>query len=312
MNQELSAADAVIGVDIGGTKIAAGIVTSQGEALHVLRVPTPSADGAAAILAAVSGLGRHLLTIANAQNMPISGIGIGAGGQIDVNTGRVRYASSVIPGWAGAEIAQTVSAELCLPVRADNDVNVLALGEHRFGAGQPYADVLFVGVGTGVGGAVILNRQLMHGASFAAGEIAHLLVDYRGDRICGCGLPGHLEAYAAGPAIAKHYGKLAGLTTPCELPTVLRRANEGEQSAIDAIQEAGSILGKALVGILAVLDPQAVVIGGGVIQLGKLWWEPLLAEIRTNPLPGLAKIAVHPAQLGQNAAVIGAGALFYS
>lgn len=300
---------AVVGVDIGGTKIAAGIVTHAGEILHEERTPTPSQQGAMAILDAVVGLCHSLIALGKSEGRQIHSIGVGAGGQIDIKNGRVRYASSVIPGWQGAEIVRVLEEKLCLPVRADNDVNVLALGEHRFGAARPYENVLFVGVGTGIGGALILNRQLVHGVSYAAGDIAHLLVDYRGDRVCGCGQTGHLEAYASGPAIAAHYSQIAGLQMVCELPLVLQRAQQGDPLAVAAIAEGASILGKALCGLLAFFDPQALVIGGGVTQLGNLWWQSLLAEIRSFPLPEFSHLPVHMAGLGSHAAVVGAGAL---
>lgn len=307
---ELSSS-AVIGVDIGGTKIAAGIVTPTGEAMHVQTVRTPALQGAAVILNAVADLVRQLLERAHRQSIPISAVGVGAGGQIDVAAGCVRYATDVISGWSGADIVGVLQAQLALPVTVDNDGNVWALGEQRFGAGRPYRDLLCVAVGTGVGGGLIMNNQLVRGHSYSGGDLSHLLVEYRDGRICTCGQPGHLEAYAAGPAIARRYCELAKVTPPCELPTVAAKANEGDLLARTAIEEGAQILGKALNGVLGLLDPQALVIGGGVTQLGAMWWDPLLSEIRAHPFPSVAQIPVHRAALGQHAAVIGAAALAY-
>lgn len=308
-NMTKSSSRAVIGIDIGGTKIAAGIVSATGEVTQVLRAHTPSEQGADAILTSCIELAIQLRTTANAQGIEIVAVGVGAGGQIDVTTGRVHYATAVIPGWSGAEIVRTLEQALSLPARADNDVNVLALAEHRFGAAKPYRNVLFVAVGTGIGGALILDNQLSHGASYSAGEIAHLLVDYRGERICNCGLPGHLEGYTCGPAIAQRYSILANLVAPCTLQEVAQRAAQGDRLALAAIEEGARILGKALMGVLSLLDPQALVIGGGVTNLGDGWWQPLLAEIRANPLPSVAQLPVLKAALKQHSAVVGAGAL---
>lgn len=303
---------AVIGVDIGGTKIAAGIVTPFGDALHVQTTRTPSSQGAEAILTAVAEVALQLLDYARSAALQITAVGVGAGGQIDVTSGRVHYATNVISGWSGADIAGVLQEKLSLPVTVDNDGNVWALGEHRFGAAKSYRDVLCVAVGTGVGGGLILNNQLHRGNSYSGGDMSHLLVEYKNGRICSCGQLGHLEAYAAGPAMARAYSEMAGLAIPCELPIVVEKANRGDLLARNIIEEGARMLGRTLIGVLNLIDPQALVIGGGVIQLGDLWWNPLVEEIRCNPIPSAAQIPVHQASLGQFSAVIGAGALAYS
>ncbi|MFN8440408.1 MAG: ROK family protein [Caldilineaceae bacterium] len=303
---------AVIGVDIGGTKIAAGIVTPLGEALHVQTTRTPSSQGAEAILHAVAEVAKPILDYAKSTALKISAMGVSAGGQIDVTTGRVHYATNVITGWSGADIAGVLEERVSLPVTVDNDGNVWALGEHRFGAAKPYRDVLCVAVGTGVGGGLILNNKVHHGNSYSAGDMSHLLVETKNGRICTCGQLGHLEAYAAGPAMARYYSEMAGLATPCELPVVAEKAAAGDTLARSAIEEGARVLGRTLIGVLNLIDPQALVIGGGVIQLGDVWWEPLVEEVRRNPIPSVAQIPVHRASLGQFSAVIGAGALAYS
>ena len=141
-------------------------------------------------------------------------------------------------------------------------------------------------VGTGVGGALILDGQVWRGRTCTAGEIAHVLVDWQGGRLCNCGQPGHLEAYAAGPAMAARYVELAGGSVACDLREVHALARAGDVQAQAAIAEGATILGKALCGLVDTLDLDAIVIGGGVPALGELWWEPLLATLRANPMPG--------------------------
>ena len=295
-----------LGVDIGGTKIAAAVVDYDGVVQSRHAVATPVAGGAAAVLAASLDLSRRVLDWAAATGIDITAVGVGSAGEVDTGRGVVTYASDNLPGWAGLALAAEFAAATGLPAVVDNDVNALALGESRFGAGRGFRDVLYVAVGTGIGGALVLDGRLRRGANWAAGEICHLVAAWDGDRACSCGRRGHLEAYASGPAMAERYAALAGLTEPPDLRVVAARAQAGDLVARRAIAEGAEILGITLGGLLNVLDPQALVIGGGVAELDDLWWGPLEAALRANPLPGPAKIALRRAQLGVDAVLIGA------
>ncbi len=302
----------VLGIDIGGTKIAVGVVAADGQLIEVQRVPTPVRQGAQAILQAVADLGHHLIERFVQLGGEIAAVGIGAGGQIEFPGGRVRYATDTIPGWAGTEIVEELQPRFGLRVVADNDVNVLALGEHRFGAAKDYDTVLFVAVGTGVGGGLIVDGELRRGNSCSAGDFAHLLVEAHGGRICNCGQRGHLEAYAAGPAISMRYCELTQREEICNLHFVAQQAEQGEQIAQQVIEDAARILGRTLIGAINLIDPQALVIGGGVMALGDRWWVPLCEELRNNPMPGPAQLPILPASLGISSAVVGAGALAFA
>ena len=295
-----------LGVDIGGTKIAAAVVDYDGVVQSRHAVATPVAGGAAAVLAASLDLSRRVLDWAAATGIDITAVGVGSAGEVDTGRGVVTYASDNLPGWAGLALAAEFAAATGLPAVVDNDVNALALGESRFGAGRGFRDVLYMAVGTGIGGALVLDGRLRRGANWAAGEICHLVAAWDGDRACSCGRRGHLEAYASGPAMAERYAALAGLTEPPDLRVVAARAQAGDLVARRAIAEGAEILGITLGGLLNVLDPQALVIGGGVAELDDLWWGPLEAALRANPLPGPAKIALRRAQLGVDAVLIGA------
>lgn len=295
-----------LGVDIGGTKIAGAIVGSDGRVVRRARLPTPATQGMAAILQAVVTLGRELLGQAETLEAPVAAVGVGTAGHVDRERGRVTYASQTLKDWTGAELAQTLSAELGLPVAVENDVNAMALGEMRFGAGHGFAEALYVAVGTGVGGAVVRQGQLWRGTTWTAGELGHLVVAWDGDRVCSCGRTGHLSAYASGPAIARQYAQQAALSDTCDLHSVAARARDGDAVAQQVIHEGARILGLALSGLLNVLDPEVLIVGGGLLGLGSLWWNPLADALRANPMPGPARIAVRPAQLGQDAAIVGA------
>jgi glucokinase len=296
-----------IGVDIGGSKIAAAIVGSDGSVAEQMSAPTPVAGGQAAILETVIRLCRGLLETATVQGQTISAVGVGSAGHVDHERGVITYASGTLPGWAGTALAAHLQTALDLPVVVENDVNALAIGESRFGAGQSFDEALYVAIGTGVGGAIVREGRLWRGASFCGGEIGHLVVDWDGMRRCSCGLPGHLEAYTAGPALAERYRALAGLDVAPDLRVVAERARNGDVIARTALLEGARILGLALGGLLSALDPQALIIGGSVPDSGPLWWAAFETALRSSPMPGPARIALHPAQLGAHAVVIGAG-----
>jgi len=296
----------ILGIDIGGTKIAAALVRPDGSIAAAQHVPTPAAEGARAVLEATLAAGRSVLDTAAAQGVEVLAAGVGAAGHVDHGRGVIMYAAGTLPGWAGTELRGALQAAFGLPVAVDNDVNAMALGEARFGAGRSFSHALYLTVGTGIGGAVVHGGELWRGHSWTAGEIGHLVIDWNGERRCSCGASGHLEAYAAGPAIAARYAALAGLDLPLDLYAVAQRAEAGDAIARQAISEGAQILGLALGGLLNVLDPQALVIGGGVTQLGGRWWQPLEAALRANPMPGPARIVLRHAQLGMEAVLIGA------
>ncbi|KAB2379942.1 ROK family protein [Actinomadura montaniterrae] len=261
-------------LDIGGTKIAAALVDAEGTVLRRGRVPTP-AGGGPAVLAAAAGLLDGL------ADGPVRGLGVGAPGVIDPATGRVVSATDVLPGWAGTPVRETLAELTGLPVTVVNDVRAMAYGEARAGAGTGFHRVLHVSVGTGVGGALTTGGDLDHGAHGTAGELAHLLVPDRGPVPCGCGRRDHLEAVASGPAIA----------------------------ATGDAPRAGTLLGRALAGLLAVVDPDAVVIGGGVAQIGPPYLDAVAAAFRAEALPPLRATPIVTARLGTDAPLVGAALL---
>ncbi len=299
----------ILGIDIGGTKIAAGLVAPTGEIKHARRAPTPAASGTPAVLRTVVELAREVLDAASAEGLTVAAVGVGTTGHVDRRRGVISYASQVLPGWAGTRLVEELAQALALPVSIDNDVNALAIGEGRFGAGLDLQDALYVAVGTGVGGALVLGNAVWRGRSWTAGEIGHLLVDWQGGRICSCGQRGHLEAYAAGPAIAARYHALAGVGAAVDMRAVAQRAHDGDPRARAVIAEGAHILGEALGGLLNAVDVQAVIVGGSLIEIGDLWWHSLEAALRANPMPGPARVILRPAKLGQNAVLVGAAAL---
>lgn len=296
-----------LGIDLGGTKIAAAIVDSHGNFTHYASESTPALEGADSIFSALIQITSTVLEAAKSADINISAIGIGTGGVVDHEHGVISYASDTLYGWTGFPLADKLGERFNLPVSVDNDVNVMAIAEMQFGAGRGYREALFVAVGTGVGGAIVRDGHLWRGPSGMAGEIAHLVIDWDGERQCTCGKYGHLDTYASGPAMAKRYAQRKGLSNVLDMKEIVQRAINGEVEAIEVIREGAQILGLSLGGLLGVLDSQSLIIGGGIAEIGPLWWQPFESALRSSPLPGPASVILRKARLGTYAGVIGAG-----
>ncbi|TAM93229.1 MAG: ROK family protein [Jatrophihabitans sp.] len=291
---------AVIGVDIGGTKIAAGRVTASGAVAARAVRATPRTGGAQAVLAAVVEMVGEL--------GPAEAVGVGAPGVVDVAGGRVLSATEVLPGWAGAEVGTALRAALGVPVAVDNDVRVMALGELCAGAGRGARDLLFVSVGTGVGGALALDGRIRHGSAWSAGELGHLLVPHEGAVPCGCGRRDHLEAAASGPAIVAEYRRRGG--EPVDgLPEVAARMRAGDAVAAEVIAAAATLVGRAVAGLVDAIGVQRVVVGGGVASIGAAYVQHVADAFRAEVLPPLRDVPVVAAELGTDAPLVGAAEL---
>jgi len=298
-----------IGIDIGGTKIAAALVQEDGTVRRVETCRTPAKDGAAAVLYATIRLAHQLI---DDTSEPIAGIGVGSGGQIDSRTGVVVFASELLPGWTGTPLRKALTDALGLPVYVDNDVNALAAGEARFGVARGHDTVLFLALGTGVGGALLINGRIHHGEHWTGAEFGHILlsIDPKARRDAG-GSVGTLEAYVSGHGLVATYKELA--------PDARRRMS-GEEIANDALNHpegpaaaaialTGEYLGYGLVTLANAIDPSLIVIGGGMSALGDRLLNPARRIFASRALPGPAKAAIRTTSLGPQASVIGAAAL---
>lgn len=303
--------DYALAIDIGGTKIAAALVNRNGRVVQKLVRPTRPELGAPAILQTALEAGKEMLTKAERFGLPVVAIGVGSAGQVNADMGAISYASGNLPGWSGLHLSEEMRRGLGLETFVDNDVNALALGEHHFGAGRGCPETLYLAVGTGIGGAVVREGKIWRGSTWSAGEICHLVIDIDGTRRCSCGAMGHLEAYTCGPAMVQRYREFSGSLDKLDLQRVAELARQGDGHARHAIAEGATILGTALGGLLNVLDPELVVIGGGVPEIGNLWWSHLENALHANPMPGPARIAVRQAELGVDAVLSGAAWLAF-
>jgi glucokinase len=295
--------DLCLGVDIGGTKIRVGVVTSAHRVLDVLESPTPVREGARAVLAVVARLGREL----RGRWGDVAACGVGAAGVVDPAGGTVVASTDTLIGWAGTPVVGELTSLLGLRVHVDNDVNAFALGEVAAGAARGRLHVLAVMVGTGIGGAILVDGRLWRGAHHNAGEVGHIPVPGFGDRPCTCGGSGHLESVAAGPAMAARYHQRAG--DAVSFTEVARRAEAGGGLAADVVDEGGGVLGQLLAGLTNAIDPELVVVGGGVAQPGGRYWSAAERHYRQHLLPAVGDVPLRPARLGKDAVLVGGAEL---
>jgi len=305
-----------IGVDIGGTKIAAGLVATDGRIVRADSEPTP--DDATGIAAVVATLVDRLLD----DDVEVGGIGIGAAGFVDVDRATVTFAPNI--DWIDEPLAEAVGKLVDLPVVVENDANAAAWGEYRFGAGEDTDDLLFVTVGTGVGGGIVQRGMVVRGGFGAAAEIGHLRVVPDG-LLCGCGQHGCLEQYASGRALVRDARSRAESKDPQAEPLlavagdaegitgqmVTGLAQQGDPMCVDLLHDVGQWLGEGLATLAAVLDPSVIAIGGGVADAGDLLLDPVRSAFEEHlPAREHRKIAeLRLAALGNEAGIIGAADL---
>ncbi len=300
-----------IGIDIGGTKIAGGIVTEDGKIIARQEKPTPIKAGGQCILQDSIAVARALIETGVAD---VHGVGVGAGGQIDTIRGVVFSATDVIPGWKGMAIVESFGAVFNLPAAVDNDVNVLALAECRFGAAQSLGKgtIVFLALGTGVGGALVNNGLVHHGAHWSGGEFGHILLSMDANaRLDTGGAIGTLEAYCSGPGLVQNWRDITGNTSAAVTGRdVVKDAEENAGgSGAQAIAKTGEYLGFGLVSLANALDPDLIIIGGGLSELGDALLQPARQVLKRHALPGPATCPVVTAQLGIDAAIVGAASL---
>lgn len=308
-----------IGIDLGGTKIAGGLVDETGIVHCRDRSDTDVEIGAEGVMARVASCIQRLRAKAD---RPVVGIGLGIAGMVDSRQGIVVKSSNL--KWAGVNIIRwllsKLGSEWAGRVVIDKDTNAAALGEWRYGAGSGCSHLIYVTVGTGVGSGLVLGGSIYRGAQHGAGELGHLVLDPNGP-VCGCGKRGCLEALASGPSIARACREAIRNGTPSMLATrdlerisakdVVECAQQGDELAQSVLVGAARCLGIALAYCVDLLNPEKIVIGGGVATgAGRLVLAPVEDEISGRCLPANAKsVQITSSVLGEDAGVVGAAAL---
>jgi glucokinase len=307
---------AVLAIDIGGTKLAAGIVDTEGRILARGEVPTLAAQGLETVLGRIVELGRNLLSRPEVADVPVHRVGVGCAGPVDLKAGLV-FNPPNLPGWTRVPLTDHIQRALELPTVLENDANAAALGEFRYGAGRGARSIVYLTVSTGIGGGIILEGKIWHGLKDAAGEIGHMTVCPDGP-LCGCGSRGCLEALASGTSIARRAreavaaGRQTGLS---EIPAltsadVVRLARAGDVVAREVWDSAVRYLGIGVAAVITILAPERVVIGGGVTRAGDFLFQPVREEVRQRvKLVPVELVPIVPAALGPDVGILGAAAV---
>jgi glucokinase len=305
-----------IGIDIGGTKIAGALVDAQGAIVLEERVPSPAGDPEA-MVDAVVGLIQRL-----SANHEVIGAGVAAAGFIDADQSTIIYAPNI--SWRNEPFKAKLEAKLDIPVIIENDANAAGWAEYRYGAGRGYKHMVMLTIGTGVGGAVIADSHMLRGGFGIAGELGHIRVVPDG-LLCGCGQHGCLESYASGSALLRSAKALAASSDPAgqrlrEIEAeagqltgleVYKAILENDEGALSVLRELGSWLGQAIGSLVAVLDPEVVVIGGGVSAAGDLLLDPIREAFLAHlPAKGYRpELKIIAAEFVNDAGVVGAADL---
>ena len=307
-----------MGVDLGGTNIRAAVFDDGMEILGRSERPTQAQDGADEVIRRIAACVREALERTSVAVEDVAGVGVGAAGLTDWRTGAVVLASNL--GWRDVPLKERLEQELDgLRVEVDKDTNVAALAEARLGAGREFKHFLYVTAGTGIGGGLILDGALYRGATGGAGDIGHVVVDPDGP-LCGCGDHGCVEVYSSGAGMVNRAREMlasgaeaasSAMTVEALTPqTIFEAAEDGDAMAARVVETAGRALGLALADYVNINNPEAIVLGGGIVRAGRAYMDPVEHELRQRALPALGEIVkLVPPGLGDDVGVTGAALL---
>ncbi|HEV8598515.1 MAG TPA: ROK family protein [Gemmatimonadales bacterium] len=310
----------LIGIDIGGTNLVVGAVRDDGSCVHgLVAEPTGVPDGPDAVIERIVQLARGVITTTRREDpgADILGVGIGSPGPLDRKQGLVIFTPNL--RWKNMPLRDRIGDALQLPASLDNDANCAMLGEHWIGAAKGAQNAVCFTIGTGIGGGIVIGGELVHGASDAAAEIGHITIEVNGRR-CGCGNDGCLEAYASGPAIARRAveaieaGAVSGIPALAggdlnriTAQTVFEAVAAGDALADELVRDTARYLGVGMANLLNILNPEVVVVCGGVTRAGDHLFTPLRREVARRAFkPAVDACRIVPGALEGRAGVVGA------
>jgi glucokinase len=313
-----------IGIDVGGTKIAAGLVNQSGQVLHRYTTQAHSEQEPAFVIEAIEQAFRAVVATSAIEPVEIEAVGLGFPGNVNGPAGVVLVCSN-LPAWDHMPLRDIVAARIGVPVSLDNDANLCAVGEHRYGAGRGTRNMCYLTFSTGLGLGIIIDGRLYTGHTGTAGELGHVVIDINGPA-CTCGKNGCIMAYASGIGLSRMaYEKInAGAKTLLRelAPGDGRRitgeqiagaARQGDETARQILSTAGYYCGVGLSIIVQILNPELIVIGGGLTRIGSILLEPILAAMREHTQPELGdSVRLEPWQLGDDLGIIGAAAKVFA
>jgi len=308
-----------IGVDLGGTNIKAGIVNEEGRILEQASVPTMAHEGPEPVINRMVKLVGELR-----GKIPGSllGVGVGSPGPLDPLEGII-FTTPNMPGWENYPMRQKLEEKTRVPVVVENDANCAALAEYWRGAGQGSHTMILLTLGTGIGGGIVRDGQLVNGQHVAAGEVGHMVINFEGPK-CGCGNHGCLEAYAGASGIVRRAWELlekAGTVSILREMCAGERANitpamiseaaaKGDGVALNMIRETGRLLGVGVTSLVNIFAPEVVILGGGVAAAGEVLFAAVREEVKRKAMPPCnERVRILPAAMGNSAGVVGAASL---
>ncbi len=311
----------VIGVDLGGTNLRAAVInTDTGAFEYLTSMPTLAREGHAVVMQRMALLIEQVLDDGGLKKPDLDGVGIGVPGVLDLEHGLTVMLPNLPGTWPNVPLRDTIADRVQLPTFLINDARAMTLGEYIFGAGRGVETIACLGIGTGIGGGLVINGRLHLNLGGTSAELGHTVIDMNGP-LCGCGTRGCLEAYASGPAITAlglkavvqgattRIGEMVDYDLNRITPQVIfEAARAGDSIAKGIYEQAGFYIGVAVSNIIIAVGPQKVVIGGGVSQAGDLLLDPIRKTVaeRVN-VTSIEKVQIVRAELGPNAGLIGAG-----
>ncbi|MGH8016254.1 MAG: ROK family protein [Candidatus Zixiibacteriota bacterium] len=313
---------AYAGIDVGGTNIKFGLFHPDGKIIYKEQRPTMADKGATPLMHLITNIAERLIMHASEDELEVPWLGVGTPGSIEFKTGRVLGQTPHIPGWEGMEIGENLRNRLNMSVWVDNDVNAMALAELKFGAAVGAKSAVCVTVGTGVGGAVIIDGKVVRGHTHSAGEIGHMTINFDGP-VCKCGKKGCVEAYCSSAAImSRTKKKLDKNMTPVfqeltggdlnklNIKVISAAAKQEDYVAKEVLEETAEYLAIALGNVANLLNPQLIIVGGGTADGSPEFISYVSSFIRTHAFPSaVQELKITKATLGNDAGFIGAGLL---
>lgn len=302
-------------IDLGGTSLRAAVVDANGDINGFVTYTTEASRGPDAVIERIGAALRDSLTRASRDVSELVAVGIGAPGPLDWEKGVIHEAPN-LPGWHEVPLVARVAESVGLSTFLENDANAAALAERQYGVGRGALNMLYITVSTGVGGGLILDGELWHGAYGSAGEFGHMTVDFDGP-LCDCGNRGCVEVIASGPDMAAWVAEriLAGESSQLEGHSdlsgrdVVEAARSGDVLSVSALERAGRAVGFGIVNVAHLVNLDTVVIGGGIANAGDLLFDPLRATVREHLLESTApNLRLEPWSLGEDVGLLGAAA----
>ena len=302
----------VIGLDLGGTNLKYALGTPEGRIITKKSRPSPADQSQEIIFGSIFLAVNELLSEADKRKGKVVAIGLGSPGSIDFETGQLKGSTPNLPAWTKAPIKKTLEAKFKLSTWADNDANVMALAEARKGAGKHYKNILCLTLGTGIGGGILIENKVLRGEHYSAAEVGHIIIKINGKR-CNCGNKGCLEAYTSAPAIVSRYRKklkrlgLAYQNDELSTEFIFQKASLNEDIAQEIVDETCHYLGAGIASISNIIDPEVVIIGGGVAEAGDDFIQKIENSVKQYSIKEITQnLKVVKAQMGNDAGIVGA------